>query len=267
VIWPTSHEAVIFGPITEGYYIYSNTGGGLPINYVTPVGTNYSFGNTTWTSSPLSYPGDWWFAVRAFNQYGIEQNLDCVVEVILDSNGVDITNRPLPPAALRVIPTAGAGIRAEWYYPQTNGPKAPQGFYVYVTPYVPAVFAPRGPISVARAQLNAGGVRWLGSPLGVPTSIAHGTRRSAPQSGAVLWRPGASSSIDYAVPTATVSYSSGIANNFQANMPGFVNGQQYLVGVRAYNATATEQNTRAVIVTALGVGPAAVASLSATPTV
>jgi hypothetical protein len=266
LVLPTSYPAVIFGPVLEGYHVYANTGEGLPINYTTPMATLYSFGNTTWTSPPLTYPGDWWFGVRAFNQYGVEQNLDCVVEIILDQSGVDITNRPAPPTGLRALAAAAGAIRAEWFYPPTSSAKAPLGFYVYITPHVSAVLAPAGPISVARVQLNAGGVRWFGSPLGAPTSVLARSGRQSAQSGAVLWLPGTSSSIDYAAPAATVSFGSAIANTFGVTIPGFVNGQEYLVGVRAYNATAAEPNTAAVIVTADSVGPAAVTNLTITAT-
>jgi hypothetical protein len=83
------------------YHVYSNAGSG-PINYSTPIATVLGL---TWTFPPLAYPDDWWFGVRAFNSYGEEQNLDCVVELILDATGHDITNRPLPPTGLRAFAT------------------------------------------------------------------------------------------------------------------------------------------------------------------
>jgi hypothetical protein len=65
---------------------------------------------------------------------------------------------------------------------------------------------------------------------------------------------------------ATVSYGSGYANTFGVTIPGFSNGQEYVVGVRAYNATATEPNTAVVFVTADSVGPTAVSGLTVTAT-
>jgi hypothetical protein len=113
------------------YHIYSNTGVGDPINYTTAIATT---GLLEWTSSPLSYPGTWRFGVRAFNPVnGLEEeNLDCSVTIILDAGGNDITNRPLPPQALRAFATAGGGIRVEWAYNTINPSPIPTGFHVYI---------------------------------------------------------------------------------------------------------------------------------------
>ena len=59
----------------------------------------------------------------------------------------------------------------------------------------------------------------------------------------------------YIMAVATVSFSTGIANSFVANMTGLVDGMTYTIGVRAYNATAEEPNTTAVTVTAIATGP------------
>ena len=128
-----SGQLVHFVPIwvpTSGqtaYHVYSNAGSG-PINYSTPIATVLGL---SWTSDPLSYAADWWFGVRAFNNCGEEQNLDCAVELILDSGGHDITNRPLPPTGLRAFARPAGAVRVEWAYPPTKGPKAPTGFHVY----------------------------------------------------------------------------------------------------------------------------------------
>jgi hypothetical protein len=120
---------IVGGSLTIGYNIYANTGAGDPINYLVPIATVYGL---TYTTSPLSYPGDWKIAVRAFNVYGEEKNLDCEVELILDSSGNDITNRPTAPTALRAFATVGGGIRVEWAYPPPLNPaKTPTGFHVY----------------------------------------------------------------------------------------------------------------------------------------
>jgi hypothetical protein len=65
----------------------------------------------------------------------------------------------------------------------------------------------------------------------------------------------------YTMPAATVIFSTGIANSFVANMPGFIDGTTYSVGVRAYNATAEEPNMTTVTVTAIATGPAAIDGL------
>jgi hypothetical protein len=119
------------------YHIYSNTGAGDPINYTTAIATT---GLLEWTSSPLTFPGIWRFGVRAFNPVNSleEENLDCLITIILDASGNDITNRPLPPTALRAFATAGGGIRVEWAYNTINPSPVPTGFHVYIgTPGTP----------------------------------------------------------------------------------------------------------------------------------
>ncbi len=215
------------------YHIYSNTGGGDPINYITPVGTTAGL---TWTLGPLSYPGDWKFGVRAFDSYGEEQNLDCAVDIILDATGKDITDRPLSPIALRVFPMANAAIRAEWAYPTGIQPnKAPLGFHVYVS----------------------GGA--LDSGILAPTSaVRRGYRRQR-------WVPAvAAQGISFGAPTATVPYSSSIGGSFVANIPGLLDGQTYEVVVRAYNASGEDPNDVIVLVTADATGPAPVSMFTVT---
>jgi hypothetical protein len=114
------------------YHVYANTGTGDPINYATPVAT---VDGLTWTSSPLAYPGTWKFGVRAFyDGSGLEDhNLDCEVEIILDPNGNDITNRPGFPTGLRALPVAGGNIKVEWSYANlARRAQTPTGFHVYV---------------------------------------------------------------------------------------------------------------------------------------
>ena len=101
---------------TVGYHVYSNGGNGS-INYNVPIATVYGY---TWTSPPLTYPDTWRFGVRAFNQYGEEQNLDAAVTIILDAGGNDITLRPSPPVGLRAFALAAGSVRAEWGYPVVN---------------------------------------------------------------------------------------------------------------------------------------------------
>ncbi len=72
---------------------------------------------------------------------------------------------------------------------------------------------------------------------------------------------GTSGMPSYAMPAATVLFSTVIANSFVANMTGFIDGTTYSVGVRAYNATAEETNTATVTVTAIATGPSAVEGL------
>ena len=75
------------------YHIYGNTGAGDPIDYSSPLATS---SDLNWTAGPLSFPGIWSLTVRAFDSVsGLEeQNVDCTISIILDSNGNDITYSP-----------------------------------------------------------------------------------------------------------------------------------------------------------------------------
>lgn len=112
------------------YHIYANTGVGDPINYALPATTVSAL---TWTSAALSYPGTWSFGVRAYDTGdGLEeQNVDCVVTIILNASGVDITSQPPAPLGLRAFATANATIRVEWTSPPTTTAKQPAGYHVY----------------------------------------------------------------------------------------------------------------------------------------
>ncbi len=111
------------------YTVYANTGIGDPINYNTGIDTTSGL---TFTTGALAYPGTWRFGVRASDLYGQEQNVDCAVTIILSATGVDITNMPVAPVALRALARMGGAIRVEWGYPAvTNRAKTPTGFHVY----------------------------------------------------------------------------------------------------------------------------------------
>jgi hypothetical protein len=79
---------------------------------------------------------------------------------------------------------------------------------------------------------------------------------------------GTGGSPDYGSPTATVSFTSGLANTFASTVSGLTNGTTYTFGVRAFNAIAEESNTNVISVVADTTGPSAVLSLTAlaTPT-
>ena len=214
------------------YHVYANIEGSNPIDYSTPVATVTGL---SWTTSALA-PGTWRFGVRAFNSNGEEQNLDCSVTIVLDAEGNDITDIPASPTGLRAFATAGGGVRVEWWYPATIGSKAPTGFHIYA-----------GNVSVpetASAYPN----------VAVPN-------RSLFNSANIVTAPAVTP--NYAAPAATVLYSAGLFNTFQANLVRLMDGIEYAVGVRAYNSVGEEQNTTVVTVTADATGPAAVDSLTA----
>jgi hypothetical protein len=149
-----AHDVFRGGHELVAYHVYANTGLGDPINYGTPIDTT---GGLTFTTAPLAFPGTWEFGVRAFYVLsGLEeQNLDCEVTIILDAFGKDITNRPLPPWSLRAFPTVGGGIRVEWIYPPTSGPKAPTGFHVYTGIGVPNYLLPAATVLYGSAIANS----------------------------------------------------------------------------------------------------------------
>jgi hypothetical protein len=131
------------------YAIYSNTGIGDPIDYTDPITTTAAL---TWTSGPLAYPGTWRFGVRAFDSYGIEENLDCALTLILSGSGTDVSLQPTPPIGLRAFATAGGGIRVEWAYNTINPAVIPTGFHVYIgTTGTPNYGSPAATISFATA--------------------------------------------------------------------------------------------------------------------
>ena len=155
---------------------------------------------------------------------------------MLDATGNDITNIPLPPTGLRTFATSGGGIRVEWWYPATPGPRAPTGFHVYASGHASYGAVPNIVVPGNSAAVNDGSVTATG-------------KGATP---------------NYSTPAATVLYSAGIFNTFQSNLDSLSDGIQYTVGVRAFNASGEEQNTTVVTVTADATGPAAVDSLTAT---
>lgn len=70
--------------------------------------------------------------------------------------------------------------------------------------------------------------------------------------------------VSYITPAATVLYSAGFANTFQATLAGLADGVVYSIGVRAYNSSAEEKNTAFVTVTADSTGPSPVVGLTGT---
>jgi hypothetical protein len=118
--------------MSTSYNVYANSGVGDPINYTSPVAVVAN--GTLWNTAALPAGGDYRFGVRAFDTItGLEeQNIDCVVEIVLDANGKDITNQPVPPIGMRAFATEGGGIKVEWFHVRTDRSRDPVGFNVYV---------------------------------------------------------------------------------------------------------------------------------------
>jgi hypothetical protein len=68
---------------------------------------------------------------------------------------------------------------------------------------------------------------------------------------------------DYSTPAALVPYGVGIFNAFVANLSGLADGVTYAIGVRSFNASGEEANTKSLGVTADATGPRPVDSLNA----
>jgi hypothetical protein len=245
------------------YHVYANTGIGDPINYSSPVAT--LSGTLTWTSAPLAYPGTWKFGVRAFwPMSGLEeQNVDAVAKIVLTSNGIDVTNQPLPPTGLRVLAMAGGALRVEWCYASNTTPsRLPTGFHVYS-------LLPGGTLSpTIQTRRPSGRPKGRAGPtLACARTLPNGGCSPGTRpDGSQRWSPAIGGGYVYPTPVATVSYSSGRFGTFACNLPGLINGQSYVIAVRAFNSIAEETNTNTVTVTADAVGPSAVSSLTATAT-
>jgi hypothetical protein len=233
------------------FRVFDNGGNGGPIDYSTPVAT--VAGVTSWTTPFSLTPGTWRIGVRSYDGFGDSgfgygpwgglgsgfgeagfgcsgfgsgegQNLDCAVTIVIDADGNDVTNLPLPPVGLRAFALAGGSIRVEWWYPPWLEPvpssRWPTAFSVYLCA-----------VGFGESGFGRGG--FGGGPA------------------------------DYSSAAATVPYSSGVAGTFFAEVSGLADGTTYAVGVRAVNASGTESNTSVVRVMARSVGPAAVDSLVA----
>jgi hypothetical protein len=153
--WPA---LVLEGTGAVWYHVYGNTGQGDPITYASPLAT-ITGPPLTWTSPMLAYPSTWSFGVRAFYApSGLEeQNVDCVVTIILDSGGNDITNRPVAPTGLRCTAVAHGGIKCEWAQPPPKSKaSAPSGFHVYIgTGGTPNYGSPAATVSASSAIANS----------------------------------------------------------------------------------------------------------------
>ena len=109
------------------YRIYANNGTGGPVDFSTPVGSTatLSFG-----VGPLAAPGDYRFAVRAFDTAtGIEEaNTQVYVDLRLDPSGLVLRARPNPVHALIARPTAAGGCRIDWAYSPAGQAASPVDF-------------------------------------------------------------------------------------------------------------------------------------------
>ena len=119
--------------------------------------------------------------------------------------------------------------------------------------------SPPGPTGLRACPIKAAALRveWTAQPVAGP---------SAPLGYHIYLNP--SPALSYALPTATVLAGTVLpGGSFSVDVPGLLNGVQYLIGVRAYNAVAEEANTNTVTATPDSEGPSQVTGLSAVATV
>lgn len=166
--------------MSASYRIYNNSGAG-PIDYATPAATTQA---TTWTDPTPLAPGAWKWGVRAYDGFGDggfgcdpwsgfgspwgadgfagstygtldDGNLDCAAAIAVSAGGDDQTNLPAAPHGLRAFPTAGAGLRVEWWSPPVSGPAAPTGFRVYAgTPTISYAAGPAAVVAPSSSRLG-----------------------------------------------------------------------------------------------------------------
>ena len=114
------------------YNIYANDGEGGDVDYLTPIATK---SDLAYSTGPLAAPGDYTFAVRAFDTVsGIEEaNTDARVRIVIDEAGNAVTARPNAVVGLSARPTAGGTCWVSWGYDPTGQGGPPSVFNVILT--------------------------------------------------------------------------------------------------------------------------------------
>lgn len=153
------------------YNLYANDGHGGGVDYLTPISTTPGLAYTT---GPLTAPGDYSFAVRAFDTTsGIEEaNTDARVRIILDADGNDVTARPNAVVGLSARPTAGGTCWVSWGY-DAKGQGGPPSLFNVTLAVVPTP-SPSNPVaSIVYLPGVAGyGCSLAGLPANIPCTIA-----------------------------------------------------------------------------------------------
>lgn len=138
------------------YHVYANNGAGGPVDYTTILAT---VSGLTYTTTALSFPGDYTFAVRAYDNVALieETNVDARVRLVLDSSGNNVTGRPNAPTGLTALATAGGGASLAWQYNPGAQGGAPTGFHVYAGSPTPSYGSPVAtvPYATGRAVFTA----------------------------------------------------------------------------------------------------------------
>lgn len=115
------------------YRVYSNGGTGGPVDYGTPIA---SVDSLSYQTGPLSAPGDYTFAVRAFDPVtGLDDgNTDARTRIVLDAAGADLGGVLGPPRSVAVSRRPGGAAEVSWTYRRGKGETGPERFSVDVKP-------------------------------------------------------------------------------------------------------------------------------------
>lgn len=97
------------------YNIYSGDNSGGPVNYAAPVAT---VDTPTWQTAALPVPSRTRFGVRAVDDITKleEHNIDCVYEVTINDQGINVSERPPAPIGLQVEARGTDGVLIRWTY-------------------------------------------------------------------------------------------------------------------------------------------------------
>jgi hypothetical protein len=137
--------------MTIQYHIYSNDAAGGPVSYQAPIAT---VAGTSYSTPPLAPGSNTTFAVRAFNTAsGLEEaNVDARVQIVLDSQGNDISGRPAPVLGLSARAAAAGAFVVTWLKnPAVLAGKA-TGYHVYLGTPTTSYASPAATVSDTGAR-------------------------------------------------------------------------------------------------------------------
>ncbi len=144
-----------FNLANQGFHVYNNAATGV-IDYSSLI-ADLGSGTLAYTSPALAYPATHRFGVRAYNEYGEEQNVDVTRKLTLDAAGADITAKPNAPHSLSVTAAAGGKIQLDFAYDTTGERATCTQFKVYYNSGSGAVDYSSALATVTKAT---GGLTW-----------------------------------------------------------------------------------------------------------
>ena len=119
--------------MATGYRIYSNGGGGGPVDFSAPLA---STAGLSYTAGPLGASTDTTFVVRAYDTAsGLEQaGSEARTRVVVGPDGTELSGLPNPPHAPAISAAVGGAARVSWAYAPAESWGTPTGFHVYISP-------------------------------------------------------------------------------------------------------------------------------------